>query len=272
MTKLVSYTTLFSLTECVVQLQKIFLVVLCLVGLSACVTTEDNLFTADTSVGRAVESRVNLAMSYYQKGDTESARRNLDAALKLDAKDPSVHNALALLFSKEGEYELAERHFKKAVKLDSTYSTARNNYAAFLYNQQRYKAAMTELEYVVSDELYKERLLAMGNLGRVAMKLGDTNKAVSAFERMLNMDSRNKLALLELANINFDAGKFTMAQALYDKYRAVTLQQSPRGLVLGIRLAEEIINSDARASYALALKNLYPKSAEYKHFLSGNYN
>ncbi len=251
-------------------LRAFFLLVL--VSQGACVTTEDNLFTADTSVDRAVESRVNLAMNYYKKGDSESARRNLDAALKLDSKAPSVHNALALVFSKEGEFEIAEKHFKRAISYDSAYSTARNNYAAFLYNQNRYDEALKQLEHVVNDELYKERLLALGNLGRVALKLGETNKAVRAFERMLNMDSRNKLALLELASINFDSGKFTMAQALYDKYRAVTVQQSPRGLMLGIKLSEEITNTDARASYVLALKNLYPKSAEYKQLLSGNYN
>lgn len=259
-------------TDALTASRQVMLVLLCVIGLSACVTTEDSLFTADTSKDKAVESRVNLAMNYYQKGDSESARRNLYAALKINEKAPSVHNALALVFSKEGEYELTERHFKKAISLDSAYSTARNNYAAFLYNQKRFPEALKELEFVVDDELYKERLLAMGNLGRVALKVGERDKAVYAFERMLNMDSRNKLALLELAYINQEAGKFETALSLYDKYRSVTKQQSPRGLMLGIKLSEAITNTDAHASYVLALKNIYPKSAEYRHFISGDYN
>lgn len=242
-----------------------------LLALSACVTTETKVFTADTSPERAVEARVNLAMKYYQQGDMESARRNLDAALKINSKAPSIHNALALVFSREGDVKLAEKHFKKAIGFDSNYSTARNNYAAFLYNQARYKEAMRQLEIVADDELYKERLLALGNLGKTAQKLGDLNKAEATFKRMLNIDSRNLLALLELAHIAYDEKNYQLSSALYEKYRKTAPKQSARGLFLGVRLSEVITDTDARASYALALRNLYPESDEYKRFLAGDY-
>ncbi len=242
-----------------------------LIGLQACVTTESKVFTADTSPERAIEARVNLAMKYYQKNDLESARRNLDEALSIDDKSPTVHNALALVFSREGDVKLAEKHFKRAIAGDSSYSTARNNYAAFLYNQERYKEAMKQLEYVADDELYKERLLALGNLGRTAKKLGDLERAEAAFKRMLNIDSRNVLALLELAQLAYDNKEYELSSSLHDKYRRIAPQQSAQGLFLGLRLSEAITDTGARASYVMALRNLYPESDEYKRFLSGNY-
>ncbi len=239
--------------------------------LAACVTTETGVFTADTSPDRAVESRVNLAMKYYQQNDLDSARRNLDAALEIDNRAPSVHNALALVFSREGDTKLAEKHFKRAISLDSAYAPARNNYAAYLYAQERYADAMKQLEIVANDELYEGRMLALGNLGRTALKLGDKDKAQAVFKRMLNIDSRNLLALLELAHLAYDDKKYELASALYDKYRTLAPQQSARGLFLGLRLSEVLTDTDARASYVLALRNLYPESDEYQRFVSGDY-
>ncbi|MFK8022122.1 MAG: type IV pilus biogenesis/stability protein PilW [Pseudomonadales bacterium] len=239
--------------------------------LASCVTTESKVFTADTSPERAVEARVNLAMSYFRQNDFESARRNLVAALEIDDKSPAVHNALGLVFGREGDLPVAEKHFKRAVSLDPDYSPARNNYAALLYNDGRYKAALKQLEVVVEDELYEGRMVALGNMGKVALKLDDNKKAEATFKHMLNIDSRNLLALLELSHMSYDAKNYNLSSALYDKYRAIAPKQSARGLFLGVRLAEAITDTDARASYALALRNLYPESEQYKLFLSGNY-
>lgn len=239
--------------------------------LAGCVTTENSAFTADTSKDKAVTSRVDLALSYLRKGDAESARRNLKAALKIDPKSPRVHDALGVVFSKEGEPEIAESHFKKAIAYDSSYSKARNNYAAFLYEQKRYKAAMKQLKIVTADQLYKERLRAFANLGQVAVKLGDTETAEYAFSRALKMRKGYSPALLELAIIRFDRGELDVAQQYYSRYKSKA-KQSPRALLLGIRLAEAQNDRSAKASYALALKNLYPNSNEYRRYKSGDYN
>lgn len=244
---------------------------ICLV-LAACVTTEERVFVSDVTTERAIETKVNLAMNYlYEQNNAEAARRHLTSALQLDPKSSLAHNALALVFSKEGDLELTEKHFKKAITYDRKFSTAHNNYAAFLYSQGRYKEALSELEYVVGDETYKERMLAFANLGRVALKIGDYDKAEWAFQRTLRINSNYKPGLLELAYVSFERKNFKKSQALYDQYRNAT-RQSARGLLLGIRLAEISVDADARASYVLALKNLYPDSAEYQQFQAGKYD
>lgn len=246
------------------------LLVLCC-WLAACVTTEKPVFNADTSKEKAIDSRVDLALSYLRKGDTESARRNLKAAMEIDPKSPKVHDAFGVVFTEEGEPEIAEKHYKKAIANDSGYSKARNNYAAFLYEQKRYKEAMKQLKIVTADQLYKERLRAFGNLGQVALKLNDTEAAEEAFSRALKMDKRYSPAMLELAIIHFDRGEIDTAQRYYGQYKALS-RQSPRALLFGIRLAEQQNDSSARASNALALKNLYPESTEYRQFQAGSYN
>ena len=72
--------------------------------------------------------------------------------------------------------------------------------------------------------------------------------------------------MLELAELRFEDGDFVNAGKYYDTYRTVARQQSARGLWLGVRLARETGDRDAEGSYALALSNMYPDSAEFQAY------
>ena len=233
------------------------------VVLSACITTTDSVFTEKADPAKALERRVELARKYIGEGNWDDAKRNLKLAYEMDPNNAEVHEAFALVYQSTGEFELAEQSYKTAIKLDKNFSRARNNYATFLYSQQRYDEAASQLEYVVQDSLYKARPRAFVNLGLCRLQLFDSQGAEEAFRRALTMDRTNAIALLELAQLRFDAGDFRSAQSYYDTYRTVVRQQSARGLWLGIRIARENDDRDAEGSYALALANLYPKSVEY---------
>ncbi|PLW70216.1 type IV pilus biogenesis/stability protein PilW [Pseudohalioglobus lutimaris] len=237
--------------------------------LSACVTTTDSVFTEKADPGVALERRVELARQYIGEGNWDNAKRNLRLAYEIDPNNAEVHEAFALVYQSTGEFELAEESYRTAIRLDRKFSRARNNYAAFLYSQQRYDEAAEQLEYVVKDSLYKARPRAFVNLGLCRVQLFDSLAAEEAFRRALTMDRTNSIALLELAQLRYDAGDIKTAEQYYDTYRTVVRQQSARGLWLGIRLARETGDRDAEGSYALALSNLYPKSAEYEAYQRG---
>ena len=234
--------------------------------LSACISTTESVFTDKADPEKALEYRVELARKYIGEGNWENAKRNLSLANEIDPENAEVHEAFALVYQSTGEAELAEQSFKTAIRLDKDFSRARNNYAAFLYSQARYKEAEAQLEYVVRDSLYKGRPRAFVNLGLCRVQNFDPQGAEEAFRRALTMDRTNSIALLELAHLRFDAGDFKTAEQYYGTYRTVVRQQSPRGLWLGIRLSRETGDRDAEGSYALALANLYPESAEYEAY------
>ena len=79
--------------------------------------------------------------------------------------------------------------------------------------------------------------------------------------RALAMDRTNAIALLETAQLRFEAGDYANAERYYGTYRSVVRQQSARGLWLGIRLAQATGDRDAEGSYALALRNLQQAGA-----------
>jgi len=231
--------------------------------LGGCVTTTTSTYGNEASPDKALEQRVSLARQYIGQGNWEAAKRNLQLATEIDAKNAEVYEAFALVYQSTGEYELAEENFKRAIKLDKTFSRCRNNYAAFLYSQERYKEAEEQLDYVVTDTLYTGRPNAFVNLGLCRLKLFDTQGAEEAFVRALSMDRTNPIALLELTRIRYEAQDYATATRYYDTYRGVVKQQSAAGLLLGIQLAQATGDTDAEASYALALASLYPDSPEY---------
>jgi type IV pilus assembly protein PilF len=243
----------------------IFLVMVC-TGLAGCITTTESVFTEAASPSDALEKRVALARQYIGEGNWEAAKRNLQSAVQIDASNPEVYEAFALVYQSTGEYELAEENFKKAISLDKNFSRCRNNYAAFLYSQQRYKEAEAQLDYVVKDTLYSGRPNAFVNMGLCRLKLFDTQGAEEAFVRALAMDRTNQIALLEVARIRYEAQDYPTANKYYDTYRSAVRKQSAAGLLLGIQLARAEGDRDSEASYAMALRNLYPKSAEYQAY------
>jgi type IV pilus assembly protein PilF len=240
--------------------------VLALALLAGCITTKESVFTEEASPSKALEKRLELARHYIGEGNWEAAKRNLDQATQVDAKNPEVYEAFALVYQSTGEYELAEENFKKAISLNGKFSRCRNNYAAFLYSQERYEEAEEQLDYVVKDTLYTGRPNAFVNLGLCRLKLFDTEGAEAAFIRALAMDKTNSIALLEVARIRFEAQDYATAGKYYDLYTRTVRQQSAAGLLLGIQLAKVNSDTDAEASYAMALRNLYPRSAEYQSY------
>ena len=234
--------------------------------LAACVTETETVFTEPASPEDVMEQRVELARQYIGQRDWENAKRNLKAAVEIDDRNAEVYEAFALVYQSTGEFELAEDSFERAISLDRNFSRARNNYAAFLYSQERYREAEAQLALVVKDTLYGARPQAFVNLGLCRLRLFDNRGAEEAFLRALAMQRNNSIALLEVAQLRLEAGDNSNAALYYEQYRQVVRQQSPRGLWFGIRLAEAMGDSDAQSSYAMALTNLYPTSAEYEAY------
>ncbi|GAB5414859.1 MAG: hypothetical protein Cons2KO_24620 [Congregibacter sp.] len=237
-----------------------------LLGMGGCVTETETVFTEKASPKKVVEQRVALARQYIGQRNWEDAKRNLKVAADMDSSNAEVFEAFALVYQSTGEFELAAESFQRAIKLDADFSRARNNYAAFLYSQERYREAEAQLSRVVKDTLYTARPQAFLNLGLCRLQLFDPTGAEEAFLRTLAMQRDNSTALLEVAQLRLEADDSRNARLYYEEYRNVVRQQSARGLWFGVRLARATGDEDAESSYGLALRNLYPNSAEYEAF------
>lgn len=246
---------------------RVMMVLSCVV-LAACVTTKTGGFEEKKDPHKALEFSVQAARNYIQERNWEAAKRHLKNALAIDDNNADVHEALAEVFWNTGELEQADIHFRKAVALNGKDARTRNNFAAFLYQQKHYAEAETQLEKVAEDLLYDRRADAFVNLGRVRIKLKKYAAAKDVLERARLMEPGDVVSLSELAEVNYQLGDYPTAQRYYDQYRKRINGQTPASLWLGIRLADKFGDHDSQASYALALKNLYPQSEEYLAYKS----
>ncbi len=231
--------------------------------LSACVTSQSGGFAEKADAQKAYETSLELARAYIANGQWDQAKRHLQYAETVEKNNAETLEALALVFQNTGEIEIAADYYSRAVIIAPQEMRIRNNYAAFLYGQEQYQQAAEQLEIVSTDLLYERRVDAFVNLGRCYIKLDRLKEAQHAFRRAYLMDQESPMVLLSMAEATYLNGSFPESQRFYDAFRSRVKQQSAASLWLGIRLAWEFGDQDAASSFALALKNLYPKSEQF---------
>jgi type IV pilus assembly protein PilF len=210
-----------------------------------------------------LRAHLDLATGYYEIGDLNRAKMPLEYALQIDRTSWEAHDLLGRIYQQEGELALAEKAFRQAVRSAPDNARVRNDYGVFLYQRGRYADAVDELRLAVRDPDNPRRSVAYENLGLASLQIGDRDLARASFERAVILDRQLVVSLLELAHLSFQDGEFDEAAAYYERYRS-NARQSPRSLWLGIQLARVAGDSNAIASYALQLRNLYPYSDEYR--------
>lgn len=231
------------------------------IALSGCVTTSDQpqKRKPDPDAGR--DAYIQLGLGYLQEGETESAKAPLSEALKLDPRSAAAHLALAMVFQQEGETASADKHYRDALASEPSNSRILNNYGVFLLSEERYQDALGYFEQAAQDTLYGERSRVFENIGLTYQRMDRPEEAKASFERALRLNSRQPLALLEMAKIEFAQQNYVPA---WDYYRNFTQfsGQNAASLWLGIQLARRFEDHNRAASYALQLRRLYPTSPE----------
>jgi type IV pilus assembly protein PilF len=232
--------------------------------LSACITTNTG-GTPPPNPKKAFNAHLSLGLTYLQKDNREASRRHLEKALSLQPDSAAAHNGFGMLYQLTGEIGLAEKSFLRALKEDGSFSQGNVSYGRFLFEQARYEESYTFFEKATQDVSFEQRAVALTYLGQTALKLNRKLKAKALFEQSSNIDNRLALPLIELSELYFDEEHYAKAKMHLDKYVEL-VGRTAKSLWLGIRIERIFDNKDKEASYALALRNLYPYSQEYLEY------
>lgn len=250
---------------------KQLLVAVCLLSLLACtqVTTVGGVRQA--SKEEQVTSLVSAASTYLSQQPTnpQRAKELLRRALEVDSRSAEAHHMLAMAFWMTRELDLAEDSFRKALRFKPDFTQASMNYSSFLQQQGRHAEARKHLERVLTDTLYEGRAGAFMSYGTVLFHLGHFAEASEAYKRSLALDRGNATVMLSLALTLFQMEDYAQAERYYRQFR-LNGQQTSASLLLGIRLADKLGDADAKVSYEMALRNLFPDSAEARQYFSAS--
>lgn len=238
--------------------------VLALLLMAGCVTTSDTS-ARKVDYAKAEKTHIQAGFGYLRQGDREAARRHFQKAVELNRRSAGAYNGLAYLHWAENNLEQAESDFRRAISLQPDFAQARNNYGSFLFSQLRYQEAEQQFKRISQDYSYDGRQVALLNLGRTEVRLGKIDEATRSFEQVVSINNRIADPHLELAELYLNAKDYVTARQYLEQYNKLAGQTS-RSLWLGIRIERIFGNKDKEASYALALKNLHPYSAEYLEY------
>jgi Tfp pilus assembly protein PilF len=154
-----------------------------------------------------------LGLIYIQQKRPELAQLVLVKAVELDAKDPAIYNALAMLAQRNGKAQEAFQLFDQAVSLDASYIDARFNKATVLLDAGDYQRAKVELAAII--ERRPDDYAAQVALGVAHRGLKEHEAARKSWDRVIKeaprrgtarADAMFNLALLKLDFLEDTAG------------------------------------------------------------------
>ncbi len=237
--------------------------------LAGCVRTGGTADPLATQKGRdeARDAYIQLGIGQLQQGSTEKAKSPLRKALDIDPSSAEAYATLALVFQQEMEPKLADEYYRKAIDLSKSEARLHNNYGSFLYEQKQYVQAIEQFTIASKDTMYSERSRVFENLGLASLQLGQREQAKKYFARVLRMNNRRPVALLNMAQISYAEGQYVEAQSYYQSF-SKQRRQTPESLLLGVRLARVFDDRDQAASLGLQLKRFYPGTPEHQQYLS----
>jgi len=209
---------------------------------------------------KSARLNVELGLGYLKQGQLARAKSKLNRAKNLAPELPEVHYAHAFFHEEVGEIEKAEKDHLKSIALNAKGGNEHNHYGAFLCRQARYKEADSEFLRAMEDPNYTNTAETLENAGLCALQVPDKIKAQQYFEKALRYDNNRENALLELAILEFKKNNIQQSQAYLNYYEKIA-KPSARALMLGMRLARHMRNTQKEASYRVSLHSHFPKAA-----------
>ncbi|KIO36346.1 type IV pilus biogenesis/stability protein PilW [Shewanella sp. cp20] len=213
----------------------------------------------------AARQRVQLGLTYLQKGNSEQAKYNLDKALEFAPNIEDVHVALAYYYQSVGELALTEKAYRNAINASDASGDSMNNFGVFLCQQAKYDQAEEMFLRAVKMPKYTRSASSYENLGICSRKSGDLQKAQRYFEMALNYDPRRANSLLELSEIELDLGNYSAAKKGLARYHRV-VPESAQSLALGIKIEQGLNDPEAVRKFGILLLAKFPASNEAKQY------
>jgi len=150
------------------------------------------------------------ALIRYKKAqDLMSARVYLDAALKLDAKNPAIYNLYGDLYSEENNGSEAAKYYNKALEFDRKYIKSVFHKGQLYKRAMSYEIAITEFNNTITMD--PNFAPAYRELGECYYKLKKADLAKENYKKYLELSKNNNNARIRYASFLYAGGDFNEA-------------------------------------------------------------
>jgi Flp pilus assembly protein TadD len=166
----------------------------------------------------------NLGLAYLDQKQYQAALNELVEAKRLNPREPTVLNNLALAQAGAGDNLAAIALLREALKIDPTLVEAHNNLGAFLFERNQFNDARLELLEVLKRD--PQSVSARFNLARTLAAMDEHEVAIREFQTLLAADPTDVAARYELAASYQKTDRRPEAIAEYS--RALQMDNNPK--------------------------------------------
>ncbi|MEM7304582.1 MAG: type IV pilus biogenesis/stability protein PilW [Pseudomonadota bacterium] len=216
---------------------------------------------------KAAELNVQLGAQYIAQGEYKLADEKLQRAFKQDPKSSMARWTYAIMQEQLEQSDSADYYYREALKINPKDSQAQFNYGSFLCRQGKFMESEKYFSQAISDPLYSTKANANLNAGVCLMEVPDYDLAKSYFNETLRLQPNNRVAMYQLAKLNYLQGNHAQAQSYIRDFEDIS-EHTPISLWMAYQIESDLGNSKIANSYARKLVNEFPDSDEAKQLAS----
>ena len=227
---------------------------------------------SDESNGRKrAKLRIELAIGYFQQGQTTVALDEIKQALAADPTFADAYNLRGLVYMRLDDPAQAEDSFRRAIALDPREPNVLHNYGWLLCQQNRYADAQQQFSAALAAPNYADRAKTLMTQGVCQLKAGQRAEAERSLMQAYEIDAGNPVIGYNLALILVQRQDWSRAQ-FYIRRVNNSPAANAETLWLGIKIERQLNNREAVAQLAGQLQRRFPQSREAIAYERGNFN
>ncbi len=222
---------------------------------------DDASATEETDARKRARIRMELAVGYFEQGQTSVALEELRQVIAADPSFPDAFNLRGLIYMRMNDPRLAEDSFRRAVALNPRDANTLHNLGWLQCQQRRYDEAQRTFEQALASPVYGDRAKTLMAQGLCHARNGRAPEAERSLARAYELDAGNPVTAYNLAQLLFNRNDLERAQFIVRRLNNSELANA-ESLWLGMRIERRLGDRLAMSQLGDQLRRRYPQSRE----------
>ncbi|HSV35963.1 MAG TPA: type IV pilus biogenesis/stability protein PilW [Ramlibacter sp.] len=231
------------------------------VGSSRDIVTESD----EPEVRKRARIRMELAVGYFEQGQTNVALDELKQVIAFDPTFPDAYNLRGLIYMRLNDMRQAEDSFRRAVTLSPRDSNVQHNYGWLLCQQARYDESVRAFEAAMANPTYGGRAKTLLAQGVCQARAGRNAEAERSLARSYELDAGNPVTGYNLASLLYRRGDYARAQFYIRRLNNTELANAET-LWLGVKVERRLNDEVAMNQLGEQLRKRFGQSREAASF------
>lgn len=247
-------------------------------GLSGCASGPDAGAMSDivtesdeSPQHRRARIRLELAVGYFEQGQTKVALDELKQSLTADPNFAEAHNLRGLIYMRLNDPAQAEDGFRRALALSPRNANVLHNYGWLLCQQGRYGESSQMFAQAIANPTYGARARTWLTQGLCQIRAQQPEEAEHSLVKAYELDPANPVTGYNLAALLHQRGEQARAQFYIRRINNSELANAET-LWLGIKIEHRLGRQDAVEQLAGQLRKRYPQSRELGSYERGAFH